>query len=41
VKLYDTRYRVGEQLYIDEVQPQQRADVVIDNTDIDVPCVRE
>ena len=41
VRLYDTRYRVGEQLYIDEVGPQRRADVVIDNTDIDAPRVRE
>jgi len=41
VRLHDTRYRLGEQLYIDEVQPQRRADVVIDNTDIDAPRVRK
>jgi len=39
-RLYDTRYRVGEQLYIDEVQPRQRADVIIDNTHVDTPQVR-
>jgi uridine kinase len=40
VRLYDTRYRIGEQVYIDEVQPLERADVVVDNTDIDAPRVR-
>jgi len=40
-RIYDTRYRVSEQLYIDEVHPQQRADVVIDNTHIDEPRVHK
>jgi uridine kinase len=40
-RIYDTRYRVAEQLYIDEVQPQQRADVVVDNTHIDAPRLRQ
>jgi uridine kinase len=39
VRLYDTRYRVGEQLYLREVQPQRRADIVIDNTEVDEPRV--
>jgi len=41
VRLHDTRFRVGEDLYISEVQPQQRAHFVIDNTDIDAPRVRD
>ena len=40
-RLHDTRYRIGEQLYIDEVQPRERADVVVDNTDFDAPRVRK
>src|SRR5262249_28234790 len=39
-RLHDTRYRVGEQLYIDEVQPKRRADFVIDNSDIGQPKMR-
>jgi uridine kinase len=40
VRLHATRFAVGEQLYVDEVQPANKADIVIDNTEIDIPVVK-
>lgn len=37
---YRTRYHAANRLYLDEVQPAIRADVVIDNDDIDHPILR-
>lgn len=34
------RYRLSEQLYLTEAQPQQVADIIIDNNDISAPAVR-
>ena len=36
-RLHRDRYRVGERIYVDEVDPEQIADVVVDNTDLDEP----
>ena len=33
------RYLVGELLYRDEVDPMGRADVVVDNRDLDHPVI--
>jgi uridine kinase len=38
--LYRDRYSVGEQIYVAEVNPMARADIVIDNTDFAVPVLR-
>ena len=38
---YETRYLPGQQIYIKEAQPQDRADIVIDNNDPAVPIVRK
>lgn len=35
--LHRDRYRVAEAIYIDEAHPAHRADVVVDNTDLDRP----
>ena len=37
--LHRRRYLVGELLYVDEVDPISRADVVIDNRDLDHPVL--
>ncbi len=39
VRLHNTRFRVGEQRYLDEVGPKDMADIVIDNTDFDNPTI--
>ena len=39
LRLHTTRYSVGEQIYIDEVHPAERANIVIDNTDFDRPTI--
>jgi uridine kinase len=36
-RLHTTRFRVGEQLYVDEVRPTRKASIVIDNTDFGNP----
>ena len=36
-QLHRDRYLVGEQLYIDEVDPRSLVDVIVDNTDFDRP----
>jgi uridine kinase len=33
VRLHTTRFSVGEQLYVDEVRPKDKADIIVDNTD--------
>ncbi len=38
-RLHETRFAVGEQLYIDEVHPLERADIVVDNTAIEAPRI--
>ena len=40
VQLHRDRYGAAEAIYIAEVNPRRRADVVIDNTDFDRPLVR-
>ncbi|WP_155373832.1 nucleoside/nucleotide kinase family protein [Catellatospora vulcania] len=37
---YRTKYIPGEQLYVAEVRPQERADLVVDNTDFAAPVLR-
>ena len=39
VRLHTTRFRVGEQLYVDEVRPSRKANIVIDNTVFDHPTI--
>jgi uridine kinase len=36
---YLTRYLPGQRLYIAERQPQERADIVLDNTDVERPSI--
>lgn len=36
---YESRYIPGERLYVAEVDPRARADVVIDNEDVDNPVI--
>lgn len=38
-RLHRDRYHVGEQIYVEEVDPKAKADVVIDNTDYANPVV--
>ena len=38
-RLHRDRYQIGEQIYVREVAPQSRADVVIDNSDYANPTV--
>lgn len=38
-RLHRERYHVAEQIYVEEVDPRARADVVIDNTDVDRPVL--
>lgn len=37
----NARYRLGQQLYLDEAHPRERADVVVDNTDPAHPRIEE
>lgn len=37
---YRTKYIPGEQRYVAEVRPQERADLVVDNTDFAAPVLR-
>lgn len=39
-RLHRDRYLVAEGIYIDEVDPVARAEVVIDNADLDHPLLR-
>jgi uridine kinase len=39
-RLHRDRYHASEQIYIDEVDPKSRADVVIDNTEFASPVLR-
>ena len=39
VRLHETRFAVGEQIYIDEVGPADRAAIVIDNTCFERPAI--
>jgi len=39
VRLHNTRFRVGEQLYLDEVGPRDKASIIIDNTDFEHPAI--
>jgi hypothetical protein len=36
-RLHTDRYAVGEAIYVEEVDPLRRADLVVDNTDLDHP----
>lgn len=38
--LHRDRYLVAEEIYIDEVDPVARAEVIVDNTDLDRPLLR-
>ena len=38
-RLHRDRYHVAEQIYVDEVDPKAKADVIIDNTDFANPVV--
>jgi len=40
LRLHTTRYGVGEQLYVDEVRPTEKASVIIDNTDFEHPAIK-
>jgi uridine kinase len=37
--LHRDRYHASEQIYIDEVDPKSRADVIIDNTHLAAPVI--
>jgi uridine kinase len=39
LRLHTSRYAVGEQLYVDEVRPTEKAGVIIDNTDFKRPAI--
>jgi uridine kinase len=39
LRLHTTRYSIGEQLYVDEVNPSNKASIVIDNTDVEHPAI--
>ncbi len=39
-ELYATRYLPGETRYLEEVDPESLADIVVDNTDLDRPRLR-
>jgi uridine kinase len=39
VRLHTTRFSVGEQIYVNEVRPAERADIVVDNTHFDRPVI--
>jgi uridine kinase len=41
VRLHTTRFRVGEQLYVDEVRPTNKASILIDNTDFANPVFED
>jgi uridine kinase len=36
---YETRYIPGQRLYLEEARPHDRADIVLDNNDVDAPFV--
>jgi uridine kinase len=38
-RVHRERYRVAEDIYVDEVDPRRRADIIIDNTDLANPIV--
>ncbi|MFT3855217.1 MAG: hypothetical protein QM733_21150 [Ilumatobacteraceae bacterium] len=40
-RLHRERYQVAERIYVDEVDPHARADLIIDNTDYSNPSVVE
>jgi len=39
IRLHTTRFSVGERLYLDEVEPTRKADIVINNTDVESPTI--
>jgi len=39
MRLHIMRFRVGEQMYVDEVRPADRANIVVDNTHFDRPTL--
>jgi uridine kinase len=39
LRLHTTRFAVSEQLYVDEVAPTHKANIVIDNTDFENPAI--
>jgi uridine kinase len=39
IRLHTERFAVGERLYVDEVDPVEKADIVIDNTDFENPTI--
>ncbi len=39
LRLHTSRFAVGEQLYVDEVRPTEKASVIIDNTDFERPAI--
>ncbi len=39
LRVHTTRYAVAERLYLEEVGPTTKADIVIDNTDLDHPLI--
>lgn len=38
-RLHRGRYQIGEQLYVNEVNPKAKADMIIDNTDYAKPAI--
>ncbi len=38
-RLHRGRYQIGEQLYVNEVNPKAKADIIIDNTDYAKPAI--
>jgi hypothetical protein len=38
-RLHTSRFAVGEQLYVDEVRPTEKAAIIIDNTDFEHPVI--
>lgn len=38
-RLHHQRYRVAEQIYVSEIDPRSRADIIIDNADVTHPVV--
>jgi uridine kinase len=39
VRVHVERFAVGERLYVDEVDPVEKADIIVDNTDLENPTI--
>ncbi len=39
VRLFHTRYKAGQEMYLNEVHPKEISDLIIDNTDFEKPIV--